>query len=297
MATRNYISLERLDEYSDALAARLKAGLAGKQDAGDYALTSDVPTELVNALKTKLDGIESGAQANVQADWSVTDTESDAYIRNKPSSLPASDVYDWAKASEKPSYTAAEVGLGNVENYKQVRATEKGAANGVATLDENGFVPSSQLPSYVDDVEEYASYDSFPTEGESGKIYVALDTNMTYRWGGTTYVAIASSLALGETASTAYAGSKGKQNATDIASLKTSKQDKLTAGDNITIEGTVISATVPTDYVTASSLETALAAKQDVLTSDDATFSSAGVMTINEATTAEVEAIVAAMDF
>lgn len=86
-----------------------------------------------------------------------------------------------------------------------------GVANGIATLDGAGLIPSSQLPSYVDDVLEYNSSTNFPNDGSAGKIYVALDDNLTYRWGGTTYVEISKSLALGETSSTAYAGDKGKQ--------------------------------------------------------------------------------------
>lgn len=86
----------------------------------------------------------------------------------------------------------------------------KGVANGVAELDSAGKVPSSQLPSFVDDVLEYASSSAFPATGETGKIYVALDTNKTYRWGGTEYVEISESLALGETSSTAYRGDRGK---------------------------------------------------------------------------------------
>lgn len=85
---------------------------------------------------------------------------------------------------------------------------------------ENGKVPASQLPSYVDDVLEYASTSSFPATGESGKIYVATYTNKTYRWGGSAYVEISESLALGETASTAYPGNKGKANADAIAAIK-----------------------------------------------------------------------------
>lgn len=85
----------------------------------------------------------------------------------------------------------------------------KGAPNGLAELDGEGKVPSSQLPSYVDDVLEFANRSSFPQTGESGKIYVAIDTNLSYRWGGSTYVEIASSLALGETSSTAYRGDYG----------------------------------------------------------------------------------------
>lgn len=84
----------------------------------------------------------------------------------------------------------------------------------------NGKVPAAQLPSYVDDVFEYSSTSSFPATGESGKIYVATDTNKTYRWGGSAYVEISESLALGETASTAYPGNKGKANADAIAAIK-----------------------------------------------------------------------------
>lgn len=91
-----------------------------------------------------------------------------------------------------------------------VALSSVGANSGVAELDSNGKVPTSQLPSYVDDVVEYASLSNFPATGESGKIYIAIDTNLTYRWGGTEYVNISSSLALGETSSTAYRGDRGK---------------------------------------------------------------------------------------
>lgn len=121
----------------------------------------------------------------------------------------------------KDSLSKTDVGLGNVTNDAQVRRSEMGTASGVATLDTNGKVPSSQLPSYVDDVLEYDSLSAFPATGETGKIYIAKDTNKTYRWSGTAYTEISASLALGETSSTAYAGNKGKQNADDIATLKT----------------------------------------------------------------------------
>ena len=62
------------------------------------------------ALKNKLDGVATGAEVNVQSDWNVTDTGSDAFIKNKPTSMPASDVSAWAKAPKKPTYTATEVG-------------------------------------------------------------------------------------------------------------------------------------------------------------------------------------------
>ena len=95
-------------------------------------------------------------------------------ITDFPTSMPASDVSTWAKESKKPTYTASEVGA--------IATTEKGAANGVASLDSTGKVPSSQLPSYVDDVLEYSAKSSFPATGESGKIYVDTSNNKTYRW-------------------------------------------------------------------------------------------------------------------
>jgi len=106
-------------------------------------------------------------------------------------------------------------------------SSTKGAANGIAELDASGKVPSSQLPSYVDDVVEYATYNDLPLEGEAGKIYVTLDTNVTYRWTGTTYVQVGSSLTLGETSSTAYRGDRG---ADAYAHAVTNKGSAYTSG-------------------------------------------------------------------
>ena len=83
---------------------------------------------------------------------------------------------------------------------------EKGQPGGLAELDESGRVPSSQLPSYVDDVINVATYSQLPNPGESGKIYITEDTNLTYRWSGSGYAEISPSLALGTTAETAGRG-------------------------------------------------------------------------------------------
>lgn len=111
-----------------------------------------------------------------------------------------------------------------------IPVSQKGTANGVATLDANGLIPSSQLPSYVDDVLEYANKSSFPAEGETGKIYVDVATNITYRWSGSAYVEISPSIALGETSSTAYAGDKGKANADAISSIQTTLNNLIWTG-------------------------------------------------------------------
>lgn len=69
-------------------------------------------------------------------------------------------------------------------------AANKGAANGYAGLDASGKVPAGQLPSYVDDVLEFANLAGLPGTGETGKIYVTLDTNKTWRWSGSAYLEI-----------------------------------------------------------------------------------------------------------
>lgn len=104
-------------------------------------------------------------------------------------------------------------------NVAAIVDLNKGIANGVASLDETGKVPSSQLPSYVDDVLEYPTKGSFPTHGEVAKIYIAMDTNKTYRWAGTSYAEISESIAVGTTTGTAYPGELGAQLAEQVSTL------------------------------------------------------------------------------
>lgn len=124
-----------------------------------------------------------------------------------------------------------------------------GANSGLATLDSSGKVPSSQLPSYVDDVLEYSDSTNFPATGESSKIYVDTTSNKTYRWGGSEYVEISESLALGETESTAYRGDRGKvayDHATAKGSAYTSGLYKITtnAEGHVTAAETVTKADI-----------------------------------------------------
>lgn len=129
-----------------------------------------------------------------------------------------------------PVLDKADIGLSNVTNDAQVKRTEMGTANGVATLGSDSKIPAAQLPSYVDDVLEYDNKSAFPKTGEAGKIYVAKDTNLTYRWSGSAYVEISQSLALGETSSTAYAGDKGKANREAINSLPSTLISSVSRG-------------------------------------------------------------------
>ena len=106
-----------------------------------------------------------------------------------------------------------------------------------ANLSNNGKVPANQLPSYVDDVLEYGTLSTFPVTGETDKIYVAQDTNLTYRWSGTRYVEISQSIALGETSTTAYPGNKGKANEEAIINeISRSQREEQSIQDSINEE-------------------------------------------------------------
>jgi hypothetical protein len=122
-----------------------------------------------------------------------------ASVDGRTGAVTLDDLYDAAGAAQ-----AVADGLGTAA------ALDAGSADGVAELDSGGKVPSSQLPSYVDDVVEVANFAALPGTGETGLIYVTLDTNLTYRWSGSAYVEISASLALGETSGTAYRGDRGK---------------------------------------------------------------------------------------
>jgi hypothetical protein len=114
-------------------------------------------------------------------------------------------------------------------------AANKGVNNGYASLDGGGKVPSSQLPSYVDDVIEVANYGSLPSTGETGKIYITLDTNKIYRWTGSVYVEVSSSAAV-------WGGITGTlSNQTDLQSALNAKQDDLNGTGFVKASGTTIS--------------------------------------------------------
>lgn len=177
---------------------------------------------------------EINTKLNAKANSSHTHTKSQ--ITDFPTSMPASDVYSWAKQSSKPSYTISEVS-GNLPASRI-----------------SGTIAAANLPSYVDDVLEYASFSNFPTEGESGKIYTALDTNKIYRWSGSAYVVISETIALGITHSTAGYGDESR--AAYNHSTSTGNPHKTTKADlglgnvenksSATIRGELTSANVTT---------------------------------------------------
>ena len=177
----------------------------------------DLGDSRVNAFETEL----SGAEHNVPYSPAVL---------AKTNAIEASVSAHIGNTANPHKVTKAQIGLANVENksssqirseltkenvtnalgYTPIDESRIGAANGVASLDASGRIPASQIPGGFDNIEEYDNLAAFPTTGEEGKIYVAKDTNLTYRWTGSQYVEISPSLALGETATTAYRGDRGK---------------------------------------------------------------------------------------
>ena len=143
------------------------------------------------------------------------DAENNEVVKGNDSRLTdarnAADVYSWAKAENKPSYTASEIGT-----------------NGVAPLNVSGLIDQQYLPSYVDDIIEGYYYNgSFYEEAahttvitpEEGKVYVDLSNNQTYRWGGSAYARLDAGLVIGTVAGTAYDGGSGQANADAISGI------------------------------------------------------------------------------
>ena len=191
----------------------------GAQQTGTKAT---VESSLV-ALESTVEGIVSTGGEPNKID-SITANGTACAITNKVAKIPQATASAWGvvKVDEslsasstnpvqnKAVNTALDTKADKTSLDSYILKSLMGAKSGVATLGTDGLIPSSQLPSYVDDVLEFDKLASFPEAGETGKIYVAIDTNLTYRWSGTQYVEISASLALGETSSTAYRGDYGK---------------------------------------------------------------------------------------
>ena len=190
---------------------------AASHSHSNKAILDATTASFTTALLNKLNGIEAGAnKITVDSEMSTTSTNP---VQNKvvktelDAKVPNTRTVNGKALSSNITLGAGDVGA--------IPSSAKGAKNGVASLDANGLVPSSQLPSYVDDVlEGYIASDaknfykdsskSSVYSPETGKIYVDLTNNKTYRWSGTTYVVISETLALGTTSSTAFRGDLGQ---------------------------------------------------------------------------------------
>ena len=218
----------------------------------------------------------------------------------------------WAQVSAKVDKTTTVNGKplsSNIEltatDVDAIPASQKGTNNGVATLDSTGKVPTAQLPSYVDDVVEgYLSGGKFYVEeghtteitAESGKIYVDITSgkNITYRWSGTAYVEISKSLALGETAGTAYRGDRGKiayehSQAAHARADATKTEDSTTNG-NIKINGSEVNVyTHPANH--PASMITEDSEHRFVTDEEKAAFAASTVFWVTEDDTAPENAV------
>ena len=225
----------------------ITTALNGKADK-TIATTSN--NGLMSAAdKTKLNNIENNANKYIHPTY-----------QNKNNGFYKITVDDTGHVSGTSAVSSSDVttALG----YTPINSNQKGAASGLAELDSNGKVPSSQLPSYVDDViEGYLNNSKFYKEssystqitGEAGKIYTDLSTNKTYRWSGSAFIEISSSLALGETSSTAYRGDRGKTayDHSQSTHAPTDAQPNQNAFSNIAVSGqTTVAADTTTDTVT-----------------------------------------------
>lgn len=131
---------------------------------------------------------------------------------------------------------SASITINATDSIARIASSEKGAASGVCPLGSDSKVPSAYLPSYVDDVLEYANLAAFPVTGETGKIYVSLDTNYEYRWSGSFYVRLVASPgttdALTEGTTNLYF-TAARVLAVVLSGLSTATSAAITAGDSI----------------------------------------------------------------
>lgn len=202
--------------YMDIRIANATASMDGLMSKEDYVeLNTTIPGQIEDLkeadsnLNNRIDDLDD------KIDKEIADREAEIdRIENKFDGV--TDALEDALQKEIEDRKAGDT---TITNSLNAFISTKGQPGGLAELDSTGKVPAAQLPSYVDDVLEYSTKAQFPQTGETGKIYVAKDTNLTYRWTGTQYLEISQSLALGETPSTAYPGDKGKANRDALNSM------------------------------------------------------------------------------
>lgn len=211
--------------YMDIRIANATASMDGLMSKEDYVeLNTTIPGQIEDLkeadsnLSNRIDDLDD------KIDKEIADREAEIdRIENKFDGV--TDALEDALQKEIEDRKAGDT---TITNNLNAFINTKGQPGGLAELDSTGKVPAAQLPSYVDDVLEFSTKAQFPQIGETGKIYVSKDTNLTYRWTGTQYLEISQSLALGETPSTAYPGDKGKANRDALNSMPTKLTSYLT---------------------------------------------------------------------
>lgn len=211
--------------YMDIRIANATASMDGLMSKEDYVeLNTTIPGQIEDlkeadsSINNRIDDLDD------KIDKEIADREAEIdRIENK-----FDGVTDKLEDALQKEIEDRKAGDTTITNSLNAFISTKGQPSGLAELDSTGKVPAAQLPSYVDDVLEFSTKAQFPQTGETGKIYVAKDTNLTYRWTGTQYLEISQSLALGETPSTAYPGDKGKANRNALNSMPTKLTSYLT---------------------------------------------------------------------
>lgn len=211
--------------YMDIRIANATASMDGLMSKEDYVeLNTTIPGQIEDLkeadsnINNRIDDLDD------KIDKEIADREAEIdRIENK-----FDGVTDKLEDALQKEIEDRKAGDTTITNSLNAFISTKGQPGGLAELDSIGKVPAAQLPSYVDDVLEFSTKAQFPQTGETGKIYVAKDTNLTYRWTGTQYLEISQSLALGETPSTAYPGDKGKANRDALNSMPTKLTSYLT---------------------------------------------------------------------
>lgn len=211
--------------YMDIRIANATASMDGLMSKEDYVeLNTTIPGQIEDLkeadsnINNRIDDLDD------KIDKEIADREAEIdRIENK-----FDGVTDKLEDALQKEIEDRKAGDTTITNSLNAFISTKGQPGGLAELDSTGKVPAAQLPSYVDDVLEFSTKDQFPQTGETGKIYVSKDTNLTYRWTGTQYLEISQSLALGETPSTAYSGDKGKANRDALNSMPTKLTSYLT---------------------------------------------------------------------
>lgn len=211
--------------YMDIRIANATASMDGLMSKEDYVeLNTTIPGQIEDLkeadsnLNNRIDDLDD------KIDKEIADREAEIdRIENK-----FDGVTDKLEEALQKEIEDRKAGDTTITNSLNAFISTKGQPSGLAELDSTGKVPAAQLPSYVDDVLEFSTKAQFPQIGETGKIYVSKDTNLTYRWTGTQYLEISQSLALGETPSTAYPGDKGKANRDALNSMPTKLTSYLT---------------------------------------------------------------------
>ena len=211
--------------YMDIRIANATASMDGLMSKEDYVeLNTTIPGQIEDLkeadsnLSNRIDNLDD------KIDKEIADREAEIdRLENK-----FDGVTDKLEDALQKEIEDRKAGDTTITNSLNAFISTKGQPSGLAELDSTGKVPAAQLPSYVDDVLEFSTKAQFPQIGETGKIYVSKDTNLTYRWTGTQYLEISQSLALGETPSTAYPGDKGKANRDALNSMPTKLTSYLT---------------------------------------------------------------------